>query len=128
MQLFSRCSRVRVYVAGEALALKPTDLASNCRVLHITRSIWHGREQEPKTPSAVREVDLPEPLAVLLRGYAANKSGHLFATASGKPLGQRNVLRALHATGKTVGFTRSAVSAQRRCGVRVYRKIQRSSG
>jgi hypothetical protein len=52
----------------------------------------------------VREIDLPEPLAVLLRGYAASKSGYLFATASGKPLGQRNVLRALHATEKTVGL------------------------
>jgi integrase len=89
---------------GEALALKPTDLASDCRVLHVRRSIWRGQEQEPKTPSAVREIDLPEPLAVLLREYAANKSGYLFATARGKPLGQRNVLRALHATGKTVGL------------------------
>jgi len=90
--------------AGEALALKPTNLSPDGRVLHVRRSIWNGREQEPKTPSAVREIDLPELLAVLLRGYAANKSGYLFATASGKPLGQRNVLRALHATGKTVGL------------------------
>ena len=90
--------------AGEALALKSTNLSPDGRVLHVRRSIWNGREQEPKTPSAAREIDLPEPLAVLLRGYAANKSGYLFATASGKPLGQRNVLRALHATGKTVGL------------------------
>lgn len=88
---------------GEALALKTTDLSSDCRVLHVRRSIWHGQEQQPKTPSAIREVDIAEPLARLLRGYA-NKSGYLFATKSGRPLGQRNVLRALHATGKKVGL------------------------
>ena len=32
------------------------------------------------------------------------KSGYLFAAASGRPLQQRNVLRALHATGKKVGL------------------------
>ena len=73
-------------------------------MLHVRRSIWHGREQEPKTPNAVREIDLPEPLAAMLRRYAANKSGYLFGTCNGTPLGQRNVLRALHATGKKIGL------------------------
>jgi len=60
---------------GEALALKPTDLSPDCRVLYVRRSIWRGKEQEPKTPNAVREVDIPELLARLLQKYAANKSG-----------------------------------------------------
>jgi integrase len=89
---------------GEALALKPTDLSPDCRVLHVRRSIWHGREQDPKTPNAVREVDIPLLLARVLQKYAANKSGYLFATSSGRPLIQRNVLRALHATGKKIGL------------------------
>jgi integrase len=89
---------------GEALGLKPTDLSSDCRVLHVRRSIWHGQEQLPKTPNAVREVDIAEPLARLLRGYVVGKSGYLFATASGRPLIQRNVLGMLHSTGKKVGF------------------------
>ena len=80
--------------AGEALALKATDFSSDFRVLHVTRSIWHGREQDPKTPSAVREVDLAEPLAALLKTYAGGKPGYLFATRSGRPLAQRNVNRA----------------------------------
>ena len=42
---------------GEALALKDTDFSLDCRILTVSRSIWHGREQAPKTPSAVREVD-----------------------------------------------------------------------
>jgi hypothetical protein len=73
-------------------------------VLHVQRSIWRGKEQQPKTPNAVREIDLPEPLAGMLRGYVTNKSGYLFAVSSGTPLGQRNVLRALHATGKKIGL------------------------
>jgi integrase len=89
---------------GEALALKPSDFSPDYRVLHVRRSIWRGKEQEPKTPNAVREIDLPETLARLLREYAANKTGYLFATSSGRPLAQRNALRALHATGKKIGL------------------------
>jgi len=89
---------------GEALGLKPTDLSPDCRVLHVRRSIWHGQEQLPKTPSAVREVDIAEPLARLVRGDVGGKTAYLFETASGRPLIQRNVLGMLHATGKKVGF------------------------
>jgi len=39
-------------------------------------------------------------LAAHLRTHVENKSHYLFPTASGNPLCQRNVLRALHATGK----------------------------
>jgi integrase len=89
---------------GEALALKPTDFSQDCRVLQVSRSIWHGHEQSPKTSSAVRVVDIAEPLAQLLRELIAGKTGYLFAVKSGQPLQQRNVLRALHATGKKVGL------------------------
>jgi integrase len=89
---------------GEALGLKSTDLSPDCRVLHVQRSLWHGQEQEPKTPNAVREVDIAEPLSQLLREYVNGKSGYLFAAASGRPLQPRNVLRSLHATGKKIGF------------------------
>lgn len=89
---------------GEALGLKPADLSPDCRVLYVRRSIWNGKEQSPKTPAAVREVDLAEPLSLLLREYVRGKSGYLFATKYGRPIQQRNVLRALHATGKKVGL------------------------
>lgn len=48
---------------GEALALKHTDLSSDGAQLFVRRSIWHGQEQEPKTPAAIRVVDIPESLA-----------------------------------------------------------------
>jgi integrase len=89
---------------GEALALKPTDFSADCQILQVRRSIWHGQEQAPKTPNAVRVVDIAEPLSQLLREYVTDKPGYLFAAKSGRPLQQRNVLRALHATGKKVGL------------------------
>ena len=90
---------------GEALALKRSDLSPDCRLLNVTHSIWHGNEQEPKTPAAIRVIDIPEALATLLRDYVADKTGYLFTTRKGqRPLGPRNVLRALHDTGVRVGF------------------------
>jgi len=89
---------------GEALALKTSDLSPDCRVLRVQRSIWHGKEQTPKTPNAVREVDIAEPLAQLLREYVSGRNGYVFATSNGTALGQRNLLRVLHATGKKIGF------------------------
>jgi integrase len=88
---------------GEALALRSTDFGPDSRVLHVRRSLWRGREQEPKTSNAVRVVDIPEVLANELREYVSGVSGYLFATARGKPLQQRNVLRVLHGA-KRVGF------------------------
>jgi len=89
---------------GEALGLKTEDLSNDCSTLQVNRSIWHGREQAPKTPNAVRVVDIAEPLARLLREHVADKTRYLFSTKDGGPLQQRNALRALHATGKKVGF------------------------
>ena len=52
----------------------------------------------PKTPAAVRDIDIPKELAEVLCEYIAKISAgrYLFATASGKPMSQRNVLRYLH--------------------------------
>jgi integrase len=88
---------------GEVLALKVTDLSPDCRVLYVRRSIWAGKEQQPKTPNAIREVDIDEPLARLLQDHAAGKSDYLFAASTGNPLMQRNVLGVLHDT-KKVGL------------------------
>lgn len=105
---------------GEALALRDTSLSNDGRMLFVRKSIWAGKEQDPKTPNAVREVDVPEALAALLRDYAADKKGYLFATESGRPLGQRNVLRTLHSTGQKTGlhaFRRFRTVTLRRAGV-----------
>jgi integrase len=101
--LFSLLAGTGVRI-GEALGLKPVDLSPDCRVLYVRRSIWNGHEQEPKTPAAVREIDVAEPLSRVLRDYVVGKSAYLFATKNGRSLQQRNVRRALHATGKKIGF------------------------
>lgn len=101
--LFAFLAGTRLRI-GEALGVKVEDLSDDCSVLHIRRSIWHGREQEPKTPNAIRVVDIPEPLARLLHEHVTGKAGYLFHTKKGGPLQQRNALRVLHATGKKVGF------------------------
>jgi integrase len=104
---------------GEALALRRTDFGPDCRVLHVRRSIWRGREQEPKTSNAIRAVDIPETLACVVRSYVAGISGYLFATAQGNPLQQRNVLRVLHGV-KRIGlhaFRRFRLTWLRKNGV-----------
>ena len=105
---------------GEAVAVKTEDLSEDCTILNINRSIWHGQEQAPKTPNAVRVIDIPEELASVLQQHFAGKAGYLFSTKDGKPLQQRNVLRVLHATGKKVGshvFRRFRTETLRRARV-----------
>jgi integrase len=80
---------------GEALALKRTDLSENCTTLRVQHSMWSGQEQTPKTANAVRTVDIPEPLAAMLRQYISGKEDYIFPTSSGRPLSQRNVHRTL---------------------------------
>jgi len=104
---------------GEALGLKASDLSPDCRMFHVRRSVWRGKEQDPKTPNAIRIVDVPETLAQVLREYSSGENGYLFATATGRPLLARNVLRVLHGTGKRVGF-----HAFRRYRAAVLRKAQ----
>ena len=102
VMLFSLLAATGLRV-GEALALRSTDFGPDCRVLHVRRSVWRGNEQEPKTSNAVRVVDIPEVFALQLREYVGSISGLVFATADGRPLQQRNVLRVLHRA-KHVGF------------------------
>jgi integrase len=80
---------------GEALAIKIGEhLSSDCSTVYVRQSMWHGQEQDPKSPAAVRDVDIPEKLASLLaKSIGDRKDGFLFCTASGKPLSPRNVLR-----------------------------------
>ena len=102
VMLFSLLAATGLRV-GEALALRSTDFGPDCRVLHVRRSVWRGNEQEPKTSNAVRVVDIPEVFGRQLREYVGSINGLVFATADGKPLQQRNVLRVLHRA-KHVGF------------------------
>ena len=57
---------------GEALAIHLEDgdhttISTDCKTIHVRKSVWRGKEQQPKTPAAKRSVDLCESLAAYLR-------------------------------------------------------------
>jgi integrase len=105
---------------GEALAGRTEDFEANCQVLHVRRSLWHRCEQAPKTPNAIRLVDIPEALAQVLRRYTEGKDGYLFTTRAGRLLDQRNSLKARTEQGTEGGFhafRRFRFAVLRRAGV-----------
>ena len=102
---------------GEALGLKPTDLSPDCRVLCVRRSIWHGQEQEPKTPAALREVDIAEPLSQLLREYVVGKSAYLFGTKTGRPWNKAVYFGPCTQPARKEDCTPSGDSGQKICAV-----------
>jgi integrase len=81
---------------GEALAIeidgdpeKITTLSKDCRVLYIRSIILQdgNRQLKPKTPAAVREVDIHPDMAKELSDFIGNRtSGFLFCTESGQPI------------------------------------------
>jgi len=84
---------------AEALGLEiGTHISSDGSTITVGQSVWrHGEVQTPKTENAYREIDLHPSLAGMLRAYIGKRqSGFLFATRNGRPLSQRNALRALH--------------------------------
>ena len=96
------------------------DFDPDCHVLHVRRSVWHRREQAPKTANAIRLVDIPEVVAQVLRGYTEGMDGYLFTTRAGRVLDPRNSLKALHGAGNRGGFhafRRFRFSVLRRAGV-----------
>jgi integrase len=86
---------------GEALAIKldsysedHTTISSDCKTIHVRKSVRGTKEQNPKTDNAVRSVDICEALAVFLREFAEGRSsGFLFQSDSGQPLLQSNIIR-----------------------------------
>jgi integrase len=84
---------------GEALGLRITDFSDDYKTIKVSQSVFRLTPQLPKTPNAVREIDLPSNLAGYVKKFIGNrKFGLLFESGSGKPLSQRHVLR--HGLGK----------------------------
>ncbi len=79
---------------GEALGIRISDFSDDFKTVSISRSVWRSKTQEPKTANAVRQIDLPSPLAAYIKAYVGSrKIGFLFESGAGKPLNQRNLLR-----------------------------------
>lgn len=86
---------------GEALAIRLEDndkdhttISADCKIVHVRKSVWRGKEQAPKTDNAVRDIDVHPSLAATLKDFIGSRtSGWLFQTKAGRPLSQRNVMR-----------------------------------
>jgi integrase len=62
----------------------------------VEQAIWAGNGEvgTPKTENAYRTVDLHPDVAALLKQFiGGRRAGYIFATSSGKPLAQSNILR-----------------------------------
>jgi integrase len=79
---------------GEAVGLRVEHVLDNCTRLVVEQSVWGGKEQDPKTASAFREVDLCDELAYVLDKHIVDrKDGFVFRTKSGRPISPRNIAR-----------------------------------
>jgi integrase len=79
---------------NEALGIHLTDPTGTYSVfdapsstIYIKRGLFRGREQDsPKTPSAIRSVEVPYALSAMLAKFAGSRSGYLFG--NGTPTNQ----------------------------------------
>jgi integrase len=93
---------------GEALGLEiDKHISPDFLTISIEQKARHGKiEGRLKTPSALRKVDLHPMIATMLKEFVGErKTGFLFRTRNGKPLGSSNILRRhLHPALKRLGF------------------------
>ena len=97
---------------GEALAIKldpysedHTTISSDCKTIHVRKSVRGTKEQKPKTDNAIRSVDVCEPLAAFLKEFTDGRtSGFLFQSDSGLPLLQSNIIRDSLSKRRVEGF------------------------
>jgi integrase len=102
--------------AGEVLGLEIKHVQDDCSTLSIEQSAWKSDVQSPKTPSAVRTVDVHSSVAALLKEHIGTRtSGLVFAYREGKPFLQSNILRRnLHPLLKKLGIKVQGLHSFRR--------------
>jgi integrase len=102
--------------AGELLGLEIQHFDGHS--IKVEQSVWRSDVQAPKTKNAYRIVDLHPDVAKLLSDFiGGRKSGYIFCTSSGKPLGQSNILRrSLHPVLEKLGI--------KRCGFHAFRRFR----
>jgi integrase len=79
--------------AGELIALRASDVDVETLSVEVTKAIWNGSEDNPKTEAAFRSVCISSRLGSQVKEYLAGRTdGYLFQTSSGNPWGASNVL------------------------------------
>lgn len=75
--------------AGEVAGLRLCDIPGDGDRLTVNQSVWHGKEQTPKTDNAVRTIALSPQLAAMVRDQItrqrSKEHGHLFTAETGSP-------------------------------------------
>lgn len=98
--------------------------------LRVEQEVWRGQILAPKTPNARRIVDLYPDVASLLKQFIGpRRSGFIFQTRTGKPMGSLNVLhRGLYPALEAVGIPRCGFHAFRRYRNTFLRKLHCPDG
>jgi integrase len=101
---------------GEALGLDIKNVSADGTAITVSEKAYHGEVQTfLKTKNGNRVVDLAPEVGSLLRKYIGKRKGLVFATRTGQPLGQSNVLRRqLHPLLKELGLDECGFHAFRR--------------
>ena len=101
---------------GEAAGLEVSDVSDDGLMLRIRQSVWNGKKQTPKTPSALREVDLRPSLAAMLKAFiGTRKSGYVFQHGGRAIISQSSILkRSLHPILKQIGREKGGFHSFRR--------------
>ena len=116
--LFALCAATGLRF-GEALGIKIESISPDGSSIKIQRKAWRNQVHTfLKTKNGKRETDLHPKMAAMLKEYIGDrKDGLLFASRSGKPLGQSNVLRrTLHPILKELG--------EPQCGAHAFRRFR----
>jgi Phage integrase family len=80
---------------GKALGLEVDKHITDDRAtIKVRQSIWNGKVQFPKTPNAIRDIDLAPSLARMLRDFIGRgrTAGFLFQTKGGRSISPSDVL------------------------------------
>lgn len=79
--------------AGELIALRASDVDVENLSIEVSKAIWNGSEDNPKTDAGFRNICISARLGNQLKDYLDGRTeGFLFQTSSGKPWDASNVL------------------------------------
>jgi integrase len=79
--------------AGEIIALRVSDVDLESFSVDVSKAIWGGEEDSPKTEAGNRTICISNRLGAALKEYLAGRTdGFLFQSSTGKPWDTSNVL------------------------------------
>ena len=79
--------------AGELIALRSSDVDAENLSVEVSKAIWGGEEDSPKTEAGMRSICLSQRLGAALKEYLAGRTGgYLFQTSTGSPWDSSTVL------------------------------------